>query len=135
MLLDDALRGVEERVSELLDDFALTTALEAIWSRVRRLNRYVEETKPWELSKEELAEPDRPRTRSGAGDLDRVLYNLAEGVRVLALALLPYTPETAAKVLDALGEDSRRLAAFGSRGGGAKVERIPPLFPKLEATE
>ena len=122
---EDGLEGIEVRVSELLDGFALTQALEAIWSRVRRLNRYVEESKPWVLAKDEGA----------SGELDRVLYNLAEGVRVLALALLPYTPESAAKLLDALGESSRELAAFGSRGGGARVERIPPLFPKLEAPE
>ena len=148
----DAIDGVEASVAELLDDAEITQALEAIWSRVRRLNRYVEETRPWELAKAESEgghEPDRPRTRSGAGDrpvvgagdrpvvdrrgeLDVALYSLTEGVRVLALALMPFMPETSGRLLDALGEHDRGLAAFGSRGGGARVERIAPLFPKME---
>jgi len=119
----DGLAGVEAEVSELLDRAELTQALEAIWRRVRRLNRYVEETRPWDLAKDD----------GEAGRLDAVLYNLAEGIRVLALLLHPYMPETTARLLDALGEPGRGLAAFGSRPGGARVERIGPLFPKLEA--
>jgi methionyl-tRNA synthetase len=119
----DALAGIDATVRELLDRAELSQALEAIWARVRRLNRYVEETRPWELAKDEAA----------AGRLDQVLYNLAEGVRVLALALHPYVPETSGRLLDALSEGNRELDAFGARGGGARVERIPPLFPKLDA--
>jgi methionyl-tRNA synthetase len=83
----------------------------------------VEETRPWDLAKDE----------GEAARLDQVLLTLAEGLRVVTLALLPYIPDSAAKLLDALGEDGRELAAFGSRGGGAAVTRIEPLFPKLEA--
>ncbi|MDQ3571729.1 MAG: methionine--tRNA ligase [Actinomycetota bacterium] len=120
---DGGLGGLSEEVSALLDGYALSQALEAIWARVRRLNRYVEETKPWELAKDEAA----------AGRLDQVLYNLAEGLRVVALALLSYIPESAEKLLVALAEDERGLARFGSRGGGAVVQRIDPLFPKLDS--
>jgi methionyl-tRNA synthetase len=109
-------------VEELLDGAELTQALGEIWDRVRRLNRYVEESRPWDLAKEE----------SRAADLDRVLYSLAEGVHVLALLLLPYMPATCERLLDALAEPGRELAELGSRGGGQTVERIPPLFPKLE---
>jgi methionyl-tRNA synthetase len=132
----DALAGIDQEVRELLDRVELTQALEAIWARVRRLNRYVEESRPWELAKDE-ADPhgtDRPRTRSGAGDrLDSVLYNLAEGVRVLALLLHAYMPQTSDRLLAALAEQGRDLQAFGSRGGGQATERIPPLFPKLDS--
>ncbi len=121
---DGGLAGLAAEVSELLDGAELTQALEAIWTRVRRLNRYVEETKPWELAKD----GDR-----AAADLDRVLFSLAEGVRVVTLALHAYMPETTARLLDALGEPSRGLAEFGSGSGGAAIERIPPLFPKLDA--
>jgi len=119
----DALDGIDGVVRDLLDRFELTQALEAIWTRVRRLNRYVEESKPWELAKDH-AQADR---------LDVVLYNLAEGIRVLALLLHPYMPETSGRLLEALAEGNRELDAFGARGGGARVERIAPLFPKLEA--
>ena len=62
-----------------------------------------------------------------------MLYNLAEGVRVLALLLHAYMPSTSDQVLDALGEPERGLAEFGTGSGGSRVERIAPLFPKLEA--
>jgi methionyl-tRNA synthetase len=119
---DDALEGIDGVVRELLDRAELTQALEAIWSRVRRLNRYVEESKPWELAKDD----------SQAQRLDTVLYNLAEGIRVLALLLHPYMPETSGKALEALAEGNRELDAFGARRGGARIERIEPLFPKLD---
>lgn len=122
---DDGLAGLDQRVCELLDEAALTQALNEIWARVRRLNRYVEEQRPWDLAKDP-AQSDR---------LDSVLYNLAEGIRVLALLLIAYMPATSGRLLDALDEERRELSAFGSRGGGARAERLAPLFPKVEAVE
>jgi methionyl-tRNA synthetase len=122
---DDGLAGLQDDVSALLDRAELSQALEAIWLRVRRLNRYVEESKPWELAKAD----DR------AADLERVLYNLAEGLRVVTIALHAYMPEATATLLSALDEDRVELCAFGSRGGGMTVERIEPLFPKLDKIE
>jgi methionyl-tRNA synthetase len=98
-------------------------ALEEAWRLVRRLNRYVEETRPWELAKDE-ADPER---------LDEVLYSLAEGLRVVTLLLVPYLPQTSDQLLTALSEPSRDLSELGSRPGGQSVERVPPLFPKIEA--
>jgi methionyl-tRNA synthetase len=112
--------GVVDRVRELLDTAQLTQALEEIWRLVRRLNQYVEETKPWELAK---GEDDR---------LDGVLYGLAEGLRVTTLLLHPYMPESTGKLLDALGEGDRGLVEFGSRGGGQSLDELAPLFPKLD---
>ena len=133
----DGVEDLDGRVREHLDRFEITAALETIWARVRRLNRYVEENRPWDLAKDESTsrqEPYRPRTPSAAGDrLDLVLYNLAEGVRVLALLLVPYMPATSGRLLEALAEGNRELDAFGDRGGGARIDRIAPLFPKLEA--
>jgi methionyl-tRNA synthetase len=117
------LEGLDGEVRGLLDEAAVSRALEEIWVRVRRLNAYVEESKPWELANDD----------SRSDELDDVLYNLAEGIRFLALLLHPYMPETSGRLLDALAEGNRELDAFGARGGGARIERIDPLFPKLEA--
>ena len=117
------LEGLDGVVRALLDDASVSRALDEIWARVRRLNAYVEESKPWELAKDD----------SKAEALDSVLYNLAEGIRFLALLLHPYMPETSGRLLEALAEGNRELDAFGARGGGARIERIEPLFPKLEA--
>jgi len=122
-VLAEDFEGVVERFGELLDRAELTQALEEAWRLVRRLNRYVEETRPWELARDE-ADPER---------LDEVLYNLCEGLRVTTLLLVPYLPRTAERLLVALGEGSRALAELGSRPGGQRIERLPPLFPKIES--
>ena len=114
--------GLVEDVCALLDNAEVTQALESIWERVRRLNRYVGDRAPWQLAKDEAK----------TEELDVTLRSLAEGIRAVTLLLHPYMPETTATLLDALGESDRTLehAAFGARPGGAKVERTAPLFPK-----
>ena len=109
-------------MSELLDRAEITQALDRIWQRVRRLNQYVEQRAPWQLAKDE----------ANAAELDRTLRSLAEGLRVVTVLLAPYIPETAAKLLGALGapDDSLAGAVFGARPGGARVEKVPQLFPK-----
>jgi methionyl-tRNA synthetase len=89
---------------------------------VRRLNRYVEESRPWDLAKDD-----------GASErLDQVLYSLVEGVRVTTLLLTAYMPKSTEALLAALGEEGRELGELGSRGGGAQTRKLPPLFPKIE---
>ena len=87
---------------------------------VRRLNRYVEETQPWVLAKDE-ADPER---------LDEVLYNLVEGLRVTTLLLVSLSAAGERTLLAALGEESRALAELGSRPGGQRVERIRRSVPQ-----
>jgi methionyl-tRNA synthetase len=114
--------GLVEDVCALLDNAEVTQALDRIWERVRRLNRYVGDRAPWQLAKDEAK----------TAELDVTLRSLAEGIRSVTLLLHPYMPETTATLLDALGESDRTLehAGFGARPGGAKVERTAPLFPK-----
>ncbi len=116
--------GLPEEVCGLLDRAELTQALEAIWQRVRRLNRYVEEQAPWTLAKDERR----------AGDLDRVLASLAEGLRVVSVLLHPYLPVSTERLLDVLGASDRGLAVaqFGTGAGQSRrVGALEPLFPKL----
>jgi methionyl-tRNA synthetase len=115
--------GLADRVAELIDRVQLTQALDEIWRRVRRLNRYVEEQAPWQLSKD----PER------AADLDRVLHTLAEGLRVVTVLLAPWIPEAADKLLAALGTPELDLgsARLGARTIGS-VQALEPLFPKHE---
>jgi methionyl-tRNA synthetase len=119
--------GLTDVVRDRFDRAELTAALEQIWSRgVRRLNRYVEEQAPWTLSKEGKDK-----------ELDEVLYGLAEGIRVISVLLHPYMPDTTTRLLAALGQDdlSFERAEFGAVPGGATVAKLPPLFPKVEATQ
>jgi methionyl-tRNA synthetase len=113
--------GLDDRVMELIDRAELSPALEEIWQRVRRLNRYVEEQAPWQLAKDDAR----------AGDLDRVLATLAEGLRVIAVLLHPWLPERMGVLLGALGAPD--LALEGARLGAgslSRVEKMTPLFPK-----
>src|SRR4029077_4482782 len=98
VLMED-FEGAPDRLAGLIDKAELSQALEAVWTLVRRLNRYVEETAPWVLAKDE-ADPAR---------LDEVLYNLVEGLRVVTLLLIPYLPATAETLLAVLGEEGRGL--------------------------
>ena len=129
-VLAEDFAGLAEKVAELIDRVELTNALDEIWQRVRRLNRYVEEQAPWVLAKD----PAR------AQDLDRVLGTLIEGLRVVTVLLHPYLPATSARLLEALGTPDVSLAS-AHLGAGAgigipptrKVAAIEPLFPRIEA--
>ncbi len=88
--LDGDFADLVEEVERMIDRAELTAALEAIWQRVRRLNRYVEERAPWQLAKDD----------AHAGELDRVLSTLVAGLRVLAVLLHPYIPDSTDKLLD-----------------------------------
>jgi methionyl-tRNA synthetase len=124
---DAALRAefveLPQQVAELLDRAEPTQALEVIWQRVRRLNRYVEERAPWQLAKD-----------AGAGaELDRVLGSLYEGLRVVTVLLHPYMPATTSRLLDALGSSATGYSETGFpaiSSAGRHVEALEPLFPK-----
>ena len=110
------------RSRALLDQAEITQALERIWQRVRRLNRYVEENAPWQLAKDE----------SKADELNTVLRTLAEGLRVLTVLLTPYIPESAEKLLDALGAPETDIAArgYGAHPGGQPVAEARAPLPE-----
>src|SRR3954451_10607555 len=111
--------GLREEVSALLDKAEITQALERIWQRVRRLNRYVEERAPWQLAKDEAK----------AEELSATLRSLAEGLRVITVLLTPYIPESAEKLLAALGapETGLEAARYGSHSGGPAGGELPAL--------
>jgi methionyl-tRNA synthetase len=119
--LQDEFAGLCEDVAARLSNADLTGSLEAIWQRVRRLNRYVEEQAPWTLAKDDAR----------AADLDRVLRTLAEGVRALAVLLWPWIPASSEKLLTALDrvDVSYGKAQFGADVPEAVAE-LEPLFPK-----
>jgi methionyl-tRNA synthetase len=124
-VLRQEFAGLPEQVAELFDRAETTQALEVIWQRVRRLNRYAEERQPWQLSKDETK----------AAELDQTLASLYEGIRAVSVLLYPYIPESAEKLLIALGtpDSSYAAATYSAAGpltGGVTVAAIPPLFPR-----
>jgi methionyl-tRNA synthetase len=120
------LAALGAEVAALLDGFDVTGALERIWREVRALNALVEERKPWELAKDD----------SQAADLDRTLYELADGLRAVGVALSPYLPETAPQILAALRQPEElgwEGVAPGRTAAAEGIEPAEPLFPRLEA--
>ena len=110
------------------DAWDLTGALDAIWDLVRRLNQYVEQTKPWELAKDE----------SRAEELDRVLYGLADGLRAVAVAVSSYLPESAPRILAALGQPDDLAwenVAAGLAVAAEGIQPAEPLFPRVELAD
>lgn len=120
------LDGLRDGVARRLDEFDITGALETIWEQVRRLNRHVERSAPWELAKYD----DR------GAELDQVLFELADGLRGVAVALAAFIPETSQRILAALGQ-ADDLAWEGVRAGRGidadGIEAAAPLFPRVEA--
>jgi methionyl-tRNA synthetase len=124
--LADALDRAREEAATRLDAFDLTGALEVAWELVRRLNRHIENVAPWELAKDEAR----------ADELDRVLYELADGLRGVAVALAAFVPDTSARILAALGQPADLAWDGVAAGLAAPVEGIEaalPLFPRVDA--
>jgi methionyl-tRNA synthetase len=137
--LADDFDALADTVRQRLDRAELTLALDEIWSRVRRLNRYVEEEAPWNLAKAD-AQDDSKAEAAKAARLDEVLYGLAEGLRVVTVLLYPYLPVATTQLLAALGQPAEEVpsladAALGARPGGGEVQKLPPLFPRIEPAE
>ena len=121
MAFDHLRAGLVER----FDAWDLTAALEDIWELVRWLNRYVESSAPWQLAKDEAR----------AEELDAVLYDLADGVRAVAVALSPYLPQTAPLILDALRQPvdlALERVAYGLTPATEGVAAAAPLFPRVD---
>jgi methionyl-tRNA synthetase len=117
---------VQREVPAQLDAFDVTGAAETIWTLVRALNKHVEETRPWDLAKDEAR----------AAELDRVLFELADGVRIAAVALSAYLPRSAPEILRALGQPddlSWDNVAPGRTVEAEGVEPAVPLYPRVDA--
>jgi methionyl-tRNA synthetase len=123
-LLDPLAADVAAR----FDVYDITGALERIWEVVRGLNRHVEATAPWQLARDE--------TR--AADLDSVLYDLADGLRAVAVALASYLPGTSPNVLAALHQPPDldwAGVAYGVTDETTGIEPAPPLFPRIDTPQ
>lgn len=118
-----------KKVINKMDDFKSSDALDAIFTLLRRTNKYIDETMPWALAKDE----------SKKERLATVLYNLIESIRFSAIALIPFIPSTANKILDQINTDQRdyqTLNEFGVYKEGTKVTEKPEiLFARLDSKE
>ena len=120
------LDGLGPKIVARLDAYDLTGGLDEIWEVVRALNRHVEQNAPWELAKDEARHDE----------LDRVLFDLTDGLRVLAIVLAPYLPETTPRILEALGQDGSldwERARAGQTRAAEGISPAKPLFPRVDS--
>ena len=98
--LAEVARTSRDRVAAKMDECKVADALDELWQLFRRANKYIDETTPWVLAKDE-AQRDR---------LERVLYNLLEAITIGANLLQPFMPATADKILEQTGGKKRAFA-------------------------
>ena len=127
--LDDDLKAtVRDSIAKsvkLMDAYHVADSLEEIFLMLRRANKYIDETMPWALAKNE---EDKPR-------LATVIYNLLETIRVGAVLLAPYIPETAKNIFSQLGTDKCDFASvseFGALEAGKPLGEAFTLFKRID---
>ena len=113
-----------DRVAELMDKLNFSMALEEIWKLVRRTNKYIDETTPWTLIKEQKEER-----------LKTVIYNLLESIRIISGLIKPFMKETSSKINEQIGYSNysyEDLTKFGLLKVGTKVCKGKNLFDRLD---
>ena len=129
---DDELKDLATKTYEAyrkqMDSFDFNEALQSVWTFIRRANKYVDETEPWILGRDE----------SNKERLNTVLYNLAESLRIVAQLIEPVMKNTTKEILDKLGTDNKGFESAGEFGlleEGSKVTKGKNLFDRLDIDE
>jgi methionyl-tRNA synthetase len=127
-LADKASRAVE-RYQKAMENFAFHKAMGAIWEFINQMNKYVDVTAPWMLAK----------NKSGRPQLEVVIYNLLEGLRVVAGLIYPVMPDTAATMTRHLGLDAEKpffkmklVGNWKMLTPGIQLPKSTTLFPRIE---
>lgn len=127
--LKELATATAQRVAEKMDELRVADAITEIFTLFKRCNKYIDETTPWVLAKDE-AQKDRLAT---------VMYNLVESISIGASLLEPFMPETAGKILEQLHARGRSLEVmnmFGLYQSGTRVTEKPKiLFARLDVKE
>lgn len=128
--LDDEVKALAVKtladVDKCFNEYKIADSIECILTLARRLNKYIDETMPWALAKDESK-----KARLGA-----VLYNLLEGIRYLAILLKPYMPDTSKEILSQLNTDVTdydSLLTFGGLKAGESVGEPKVLFSRIDS--
>lgn len=128
--LDDEVKALAVKtlsdVDKCFNEYKIADSIECILTLARRLNKYIDETMPWALAKDESK-----KARLGA-----VLYNLLEGIRYLAILLKPYMPDTSKEILSQLNTDVTdydSLLTFGGLKAGESVGDPKVLFSRIDS--
>lgn len=112
-------------VEKKMDQLRVSDALDQIWSLMRRTNKYIDETTPWILGKDEAQK----------GRLATVLYNLCESLRIISGLIAPFMPATSEKINEQINANKvalETLVSFDGTVPGTKVNRGESIFPRID---
>ena len=126
--LIELLSGLRGRYEAEMDKFQLQNGLDETFKCIQRANKYIDETAPWQLAKDE----------SKKARLATVMYNLLEAVRICTTLLLPVTPEACQKIFAQIGADASvttwdAAAAWGVLPANVTVHKGEAIFPRIDA--
>jgi methionyl-tRNA synthetase len=128
--LKKAAAELPAKLESLMDQLQFSNALAEIWKFIARANKYIDETMPWALAKKQ--EEERLRT---------VMYNLLESIRIISVLLLPFMPQTPARIWRQLGMAEQpeiqtwdSILSFGQLPANLQTVPGEVLFPRLELT-
>ena len=122
--LIDAVNNLDNKVTEKMDDLHVGEAIEEIFEVLRKCNKYIDDATPWVLAKDE-SKKDR---------LETVLYNLLESIRICAIFLSPYLPDTSTAIFDQLNTSNRdyNTKEFGNLESPITLNAPIHLFDRIE---
>ena len=128
--IEKACKEQKEKFEKLFENFEIANSLQEIWNLVSRTNKYIDETMPWTLAKEEQTEK-----------LESSMYHLIENLRQIAILIKPFMNETSENILRQIGIENEELKTWESLNNyenlkGIKViEKGEPIFMRLNAEE
>ena len=120
--------GLYDRANAAMEALNAPDALAEIFRLVQRANKYIDENAPWILAKDE----------SRRGRLGTVLYHLSECIRIAAILLKPFLTKAADVILASYSLDGKKIESFetakrfGVLAAGTRVEKLPPIFPRID---
>ncbi|MDF2522660.1 MAG: protein containing C-terminal region/beta chain of methionyl-tRNA synthetase [Clostridiales bacterium] len=126
--LKNLVMDMPGKVEELMDKYQFSTALTEIWKVISRTNKYIDETMPWVLAKDE----------ANKSRLAAVMYNLAESLRIVSILIQPFMVDTPAKIWYQLGIEDKKLntwessKVWGSYPSGSKINKGEVIFPRID---
>ena len=128
--VDDELKNFAldtvKKIEKCFETYRVADAVEAVLNLAKRSNKYIDETTPWALAKDEASLPR----------LGTVLYNLLEAIRYIAVLLSPFMPETSEKIFAQMNcdiKDYDSLESFGALKTGEKVGKAEALFARIDS--
>ena len=121
-----AISSLDEKVTTKMDDLHIGEALDEIFDVLRKSNKYIDDTTPWILAKDETKK----------GRLETVLYNLLESIRICAIFLSPFLPDTSEKIFNQLNTQNRTYETkdFGMLESPITLNTPQHLFSRIDET-